>query len=155
MKPLTRKHLAALAGLGSAFLLGGAFLFQAIGYAPCQMCLWQRYPHAIAAVLGGLAFFLPRKALTVMGASAALATAGLGLFHVGVEQGWWDGPTTCSGGDIGTLSTDDLMNQIMNAPLVRCDEIAWSLAGISMAGWNALGSLALALIWIMAYRSRA
>lgn len=149
---LTRSQLSLAAGLGSFALLLGAFGFQALGYAPCQMCLWQRYPHALAAGLGALAFVVPLPILLVFGALAAFSTAGIGAFHAGVEQGWWPGPTACSGGDIGSLSTDDLMNQIMNAPLVRCDDIAWSLAGISMAGWNAILSLALALVWITALR---
>jgi disulfide bond formation protein DsbB len=149
---LTRQTLSLMAGLGSLALLLGAFGFQALGYAPCQMCLWQRYPHAIAAALGLLAFFVPLRILSALGALAALTTAGIGAFHVGVEQGWWQGPTACSGGDIGNLSPAQLMDQIMAAPLVRCDEIAWSLAGLSMAGWNAVLSLGLAALWLVALR---
>jgi disulfide bond formation protein DsbB len=149
---MTRIHLTSLAALGSALLLISAFVFQFFGYAPCQMCLWQRYPHAAAAALGVVAFVLPRTAIMALGALAAFTTSGIGLFHVGVEQGWWQGPTACSGGDIGNLSAEDLMSQIMEAPLVRCDEIAWQLMGVSMAGWNAILSFALALIWIAAIR---
>lgn len=149
----TRRALTLLAALGSAALLGGAFLFQLLGYAPCKMCIWQRYPHAIAIALGVFAVFIPGAWLLALGAFAALTTAGVGLYHVGVEQGWWEGPSTCSAGDIGGLSAEDLMAQIMNAPLVRCDEIAWQLAGISMAGWNALLSFVLAGLWIAAIRA--
>lgn len=149
---MTRTSLIFLAASGSAALLAGAFVFQWLGYAPCQMCLWQRYPHAFAIGLGLLATLIPRRVICGLGALAALTTSAIGVFHVGVEQGWWDGPTSCSGGDVGALSTEDLMAQIMNAPLVRCDDIAWSLAGLSMAGWNAVISLALAALWIAALR---
>lgn len=142
-----------MAGLGSALLLAGAFVFQMLGYAPCKMCIWQRYPHAIAAALGLIAFFVPVPALLMLGALAALTTGGIGIYHVGVEQGWWEGPSSCTSSAIGDLSAADLMNQIMSAPLVRCDDIAWSLAGISMAGWNALLSFALAGLWVYVLRS--
>jgi disulfide bond formation protein DsbB len=149
---LTRQHLIAYAALGSALLLGGAFFFQALGYAPCKLCLWQRYPHAVAIALGAVAFFIPLPALIVLGALAALATAGVGLYHVGVEQSWWEGPTSCSGGGLGSVDANALFDQIMAAPLIRCDDIAWQLAGLSMAGWNMVISLVLAGIWVAALR---
>jgi len=152
---MTRRHLTLLAAIGSALLLAGAFTFQALGYPPCKMCIWQRYPHVVATGLGLVAYFVPVPALLALGALAALTTAGVGLYHVGVEQRWWEGPSTCTSGDIGGLSPQDLMAQIMDAPLVRCDEIAWSLAGISMAGWNAILSLALAGVWVYAIRRAA
>ena len=86
---------------------------------------------------------------------AALITGLIGVYHAGVEQGWWEGPSSCTSGDISGLSTDELLNQIMNAPLVRCDEIPWQMLGLSMAGWNAVISLALAVIWVVALRTRA
>ncbi|MFY0691517.1 MAG: disulfide bond formation protein B [Paracoccaceae bacterium] len=155
---LTRMQLIMIAAGGSALLLGGAFLFQLAGYPPCKMCLWQRWPHAAAIAVGVLAFGLQARvpaalgALTLLGALAALITAAIGAFHAGVEQGFWEGPTSCSAGPISDLTPDELLEQILNAPLVRCDEIAWQLAGISMAGWNALLSLALALVWLLAFR---
>ena len=69
-----------------------------------------------------------------------------------MEQGWWPGPTTCTSGPVGGLSTDELLNQIMAAPLVRCDDIPWQLMGLSMAGWNAVVSLLLLGLWIAAAR---
>lgn len=88
-----------------------------------------------------------------LGALVMLIGAGIALYHAGVEQAWWEGPTTCTSGPIGGLSTEDLMEQILNAPVVRCDEIAWSLAGISMAGWNGILSAILAVIWIVSARA--
>ena len=139
---LTPKSLGMTAAAGSAALLLGAFVFQALGYAPCAMCIWQRYPHAIAIGMGALLLFaLPILPILIIGALSVLSTSALGVFHTGVERGWWEGPSSCTSGSVTGLSTDDLMDQIMSAPLVRCDEIAWSLWQISMAGWNALLSL--------------
>lgn len=149
---LTSKHLVALAGLGSAALLGGAFVFQAFGYPPCQMCLWQRWPHALAMALGALGVLFPSRLVAVSGALAAFCTAAIGGFHTGVERGWWEGPTTCSSTSIGGLTADDLLDQIMAAPLIRCDAVAWELFGVSMASWNAAISLGLAVVWLSAWR---
>ncbi|MEX0371809.1 MAG: disulfide bond formation protein B [Tateyamaria sp.] len=152
---MTRQHLILLAAGGSAALLMGAFAFQHLGgLAPCKMCIWQRYPHVIAIVIGAAAFFLPIPLLIALGALAAAATAAVGGYHVGVEQGWWEGPSSCSSSAIGGLDPDALFDQIMDAPLVRCDEIAWQLAGLSMAGWNMVISLLLAAIWVAALRVR-
>jgi len=152
---LTRTRFILLAGLGSVLLLGGAFVFQAFGYAPCKLCLWQRWPHAAAIVIAGLGLIVGWRVLPWLGAAAAATTGAIGVFHAGVELGWWEGPTTCTSGAIGGLSVDDLLAQINAAPLIRCDEIAWSLLGVSMAGWNAIISFALAAIWVMAATRRA
>ncbi|MEI4487329.1 disulfide bond formation protein B [Frigidibacter sp. MR17.14] len=143
---------ALLAALGSALLLAGAFGFQLAGYPPCHLCWLQRYPHFVAAGLGIVLLVVPSRWIMALGALAALTTAGLGLFHTGVERGWWEGPTTCTSGGISGLSVQDLMAQIDGAPLIRCDEVAWQLAGLSMASWNALFSLLLAVLWILAFR---
>ena len=153
---LTRTHLILIASLGSAALLAGAFGFQYIGgLAPCQLCLWQRWPHAAAIVIGGLALALGTRLLPALGALSVLTAAGIGAFHVGVEQKWWEGLASCTAGSIKGISTADLLNpDITVAPPVRCDAIAWQLAGISMAGWNVILSVVLALIWIAAARRR-
>ncbi|WP_146589916.1 disulfide bond formation protein B [Puniceibacterium confluentis] len=150
---MSRNTLVLIAAAGSAALLIGALGFQYIGgLPPCKLCYWQRYPHVVAVLIGAAALLLPGRILPLLGACAALATAGVGLYHTGVERGWWEGPTTCTSGPIGGLSTDALLDQIMAAPLVRCDDIAWELLTLSMASWNALASVALALIWIAAAR---
>ncbi len=154
MSPTPRQSVLLAAG-GSAALLLGAFAFQYLGgLAPCQLCLWQRWPHAAAVLIGALALAMaaPGRLLPLLGALAALTTAGLGLFHTGVERKWWEGLTTCSGSVSGDVSTEDLLQQILDAPLVRCDEVAWSMAGLSMASWNAILSLALAGLWLYAAR---
>lgn len=150
---MSARHLIMVVAMGSTTMLLAAFAFQHLGgLAPCKLCLWQRWPHAAAVVIGALALLTHRLQLAWLGALAALATAGVGLYHVGVEQGWWQGPTTCTSGAIGGLSADDLLDQIMNAPMVRCNDIAWAFAGISMAGWNMIISATLAIIWILAAR---
>ena len=92
------KQIGAVAAAGSAMLLMAAFVFQALGYAPCAMCIWQRYPHGIAVAIGVLLLIgVPTLLLLTAGAAAALTTAGIGFFHTGVERGWWEGPTSCTG----------------------------------------------------------
>ena len=144
--------LTIAAACGSGLLLGGAFVFQLLGYAPCKLCLWQRWPHGLAIVAGLAVYLTGRRHFAWIGALSALTTACLGLYHTGVERGYWLGPSTCSSGSIRGLSSGDLMNQILNAPLVRCNEVAWSLFGLSMASWNAVLSLGLALLWVAAAR---
>jgi disulfide bond formation protein DsbB len=149
---VTRNRLILIAAGGSALLLALAFGFQHLGgLAPCALCLWQRWPHGAAVVVGALGLALPGAALPLLGAVAAGTSGGIGGYHLGVEQGWWEGPATCSGGGaVGRLSVEELTAQIMAAPVIRCDEVAWSLAGLSMAGWNALLSLLLMAVWISA-----
>jgi disulfide bond formation protein DsbB len=145
-------QLGLLAALGSGALLGGALYFQyVVGLAPCEMCHWQRWPHIAAILLGLLAvasFTRPRLAMTfALLAIAALAvTSAIGVFHAGVEYRLWQGPQTCSGTIPRGLSADELKKYLFGAKMVRCDDIVWSLWGISMAGWNALLSGALALV---------
>lgn len=150
---LTRNRLIWLATLGSAALLGGAFAFQYIGgLAPCKLCLTARWPHAAAILIGVLALTLGWRWLPWLGAVAAAATSGVGIYHTGIERHWWQGPTTCSSGSIDQIDASALLDQIMAAPVVRCDEVAWALGGISMASWNAILSAVLVLVWIMAAR---
>ena len=145
--------MVMLAIMGSAVLLLAALGFQYLAdMAPCKMCYWQRYPH-IAAILLGFGFFIVNHPYVLwLGAASALTTAIIGMYHAGVERGIWQGPTSCTSGSIDGLSTEDLMAQIMAAPMVRCDDIAWELFGLSMAGWNAVASLGLVVIWLWASR---
>jgi len=121
---------------------------------PCKLCYWQRYPHVAVILIGTAALMLGNRLLTLAGAAAALTTAAIGGYHTGVERGWWEGPSTCTSGDIGGMSSEDLMAQIMSAPLVRCDEVPWELFTLSMASWNMIASLGIAALFILAFRAR-
>lgn len=148
------RFLVTIGLLGSIALLGGALLFQYVGgLAPCQMCIWQRWPHAIAIVLGVFAFIpATRKYAARLAALAVLIGAGIGAFHAGVEWNWWEGITSCAGtgNTLGGMGAGDLLSLDGPLAVVRCDEAAWVFLGISMAGWNALFSLVLGGIWIAA-----
>jgi len=152
---MTRRNLMMIAAGGSLALLLGAFVFQAFGYAPCKLCLWQRWPHGTAIGAGILvALTGPLTIWGIAGALSALTTAAIGVYHSGVELDWWEGPTSCtgSGNALGGLSGDQLLSLDAPVDIVLCDEVAWAFAGVSMASWNAILSLALAGIWIAALR---
>lgn len=149
-----QQRFIVIAAGGSALLMLGALAFQHLGgMAPCKLCLWQRWPHVIAVAIGVLAFFLPGRILPLAGALAALTTAGIGVYHTGVERGLWEGPASCTSSGVSGLSADELFDQIMAAPLIRCDEVPWETLGLSMASWNAIIALALTLFWLQAARA--
>lgn len=148
--PVVRANVAVLGG--PALLLGGALGFQYLGgLAPCEMCLWQRWPHLAALALGLVALLTAgtlRRVAVGLAALAVLLSAAIAIVHVGVEQRWWQGPTDCA----ATAISGDFTSAMMAAPLVRCDAIAWQLGGVSMAGWNALASIGIggAALWWLA-----
>ncbi|MEX2517777.1 MAG: disulfide bond formation protein B [Paracoccaceae bacterium] len=157
---MSARWLPLCALLGPAAVLGGALFSQYVGgLMPCPMCIWQRWPHGVAIALAALALLVgPGRvgaALLWFGAAALLIGAGLGAFHAGVELQYWEGPSSCTGGAIGGLTPQQLIEQIMAAPLVRCDEIEWSFLGVSMAGWNAVLSLFMAGLTGLAARRYA
>ncbi|ETA52127.2 dihydroneopterin aldolase [Rhodobacteraceae bacterium PD-2] len=146
-----RTLLTLLGIAGSAGLLLGALAFQYIGgLPPCKLCYWQRYGHVAAVILGLLALMVPQRLLLWLAALGAGSSAAVGIYHTGVERGWGEGPSTCTSGPVAGKSVDDLLNDIMAAPMVRCDDIAWELAGLSMASWNVLASTAILLCFVSA-----
>jgi disulfide bond formation protein DsbB len=155
---LARARLIAL--LTPVLLLGGALLSQYVGgLFPCEMCMWQRWPHLLAIFFALDAYVLrarPQIAFlfTALAALAIAVSGAIGVFHAGVEYGWWEGLTTCTASTTGETA-QDMLNSIMNAPLIRCDVAPWTLMGISLAGFNALFSLgAAALIATLLLRCR-
>lgn len=153
---MTRNQLILFAAAGSLALVLGAFAFQYVGgLAPCVLCWYQRYPHMASVVIGALALAIPGRALPILGALAALTSAAIGVFHVGVEQKWWEGLATCTVNTMEGLSGADLLNTniTVGAP-AACDKIAWSMLGLSMPAWNAILSLVLVGFWIAAARRR-
>lgn len=142
-------------------LLSGALGSQYLGgLHPCEMCYWQRYPHAAAIVLAGVALTADaishRARMFTAFAAAAIAVSGfIGVYHAGVEAKIFEGFTTCTSTAKGS-STAELLKQITHTPLIRCDQIQFSFLGISMAGWNAILSLGgAALIAVLLLRSRS
>ncbi len=142
------KNPVLFAGVAAAIILATAFGFQFAGYHPCDMCWWQRYPYMVAmgvALVATAAPKVPQKPVLFLLALVFATDAGLAMFHVGVEQRWWEGISTCSSVVGIADSANELYESIMNAPLIRCDEIAWSLFGIAMAGYNFILASALTL----------
>jgi disulfide bond formation protein DsbB len=143
---------ALLAAAGSAGMMVGALTFQyGFDMAPCKMCIWQRWPHVIAIVLGALIYFFPNRFIALLSSLVVLVGGGIGVYHAGVEQKWWEGPTDCTG--TGLSLTDNLLDMTAPINVVMCDVIPWSMFGISMAGWNAIISFGLVYIWIKAFRT--
>jgi disulfide bond formation protein DsbB len=155
--------LAKALSLGvPAALLAAAFGSEYIGgLNPCEMCWWQRWAH-----MGGVAFALIAiagagrlpdrgRSFVWLAALAILASGLIGVYHAGVEAGIFEGVTQCSGVD-SSGSAEDVLNRIMNAPIIRCDQVQWRLFGISMAGWNAILSVgsALVILWLSLKRPR-
>jgi disulfide bond formation protein DsbB len=163
MTPSTPLSLARFIAIMTPFLLlGGALVSQYVfGLHPCEMCMWQRWPHLVAIFFALDAIVLRARpsfsALLVVLAALAIGVSGsIGLFHAGVEYGWWQGLTACSTTPIGG-NAQDILNSIMATPLTRCDVAPWSLFGISLAGYNGILSLAamVAIFALLAKRRSA
>ncbi len=137
--------------VAAAGALGVAFLAQYVGgLAPCPLCLYQRYPYGVAVALGLLGLLLTSRPkaqgpLLALAGLAFLATAGIAAFHVGVEQGWWRGTSSCGGAPDAAQDFEAFKDHILNAPLVTCGDIPWSLFGVSIAGYNFLYAAACAI----------
>jgi disulfide bond formation protein DsbB len=148
--------MAALAIAGIAVLtLAGAWFFEMVlDIKPCPLCLEQRYAYDLAIPLGALVAFAaargaPRVVLVAglgLLALAALANAGLGAYHAGVEWHFWQGPTDCSGSVVDLGSASSLLQRLDTVKVVRCDEVQWRFLGLSMAGYNVLISLLMGAI---------
>src|SRR5271163_1297079 len=141
--------IALILGLAAFALIAGALGFQYLDrLPPCEMCMWQRYPHIAAGIVGVGGFLLLRAKLLPVSAAAGIAivtalliavSGVIGVYHAGVEWHFWPGPQSCTGSAFHASGTLDL-----NAPVVMCDHAAWRLFGLSLAGYNAILSFALA-----------
>lgn len=151
--PPRRAPLIVLAG-AAATILGALFFEHVLGYAPCALCLEQRWPYYAALPLTALALVVSREAnlgewpewLMGLVGLVWLLSAGLALRHMGVEWGWWEGPAGCGGGAGLPASVNDLGTALTATRVVPCDEPAWTFLGLSLAGYNFLISLALAVV---------
>jgi disulfide bond formation protein DsbB len=148
-RSLTPARAATLVLLGALFALLVALASQYWGeLAPCELCLDQRWALVAAGLLAAPGIFLETKpkaarVFLLLAGAAALVGAGIAVFHVGVEQHWWEGTSSCTTQIKAGMSAAEFEAAILAAPVVRCDDIAWSLFGISMAGYNILYSGAL------------
>lgn len=146
------RHSHLLATIGSLSLLIGAFGFQELmGLKPCQLCIWQRWPHALIPVIYIFSFVIPHQIWLLLGSLIMFASSLLAGFHVGVEQKWWEGLASCSSTS-ESLSSGSILDFSEEISVVMCDEIVWSFMSLSMAGWNAVFSLLLTMLWFNALR---
>ena len=154
-----RKSPAAIAAFlvaagGAATILAAYFFQYVVGLQPCPMCLEERIPYYVAvplalvvaiAALRGAPRNVVRAGLAIV-ALAMLILVGMSINHAGVEWKWWPGPTDCTGPISSFGNAGDLLKQMQGTSVVRCDEASWRFLGLSLAGYNALVSLALAAI---------
>ncbi|WP_316195540.1 disulfide bond formation protein B [Bradyrhizobium sp. SZCCHNRI3052] len=162
MSPAVAAALLA-AGIAAAALAGAWYMQLVWGLQPCELCLKQRWAYYAIVPLGLLIALAAKggapRALVLAGlgvvALVALGNAGLGVYHSGVEWGFWPGPTECTG-PIGNLgSAGNLLERLDSVKVVRCDEVQFRFLGLSLAGYSVLISLLIAAIagWGIARKS--
>ncbi len=143
-----------IAAIAAATLAGAWFFQLVLEILPCPLCLEQRYAYYFAVPFAALvavaaARGAPRGVLMLglaILAAAVLANAVLGTYHSGVEWGLWKGPTDCTG-PVGNLgSAGNLLERLDTVKVIRCDEVQWRFLGLSLAGYNVLISLLMAVI---------
>lgn len=150
---VSRKYLAVFLS-GFSPLLAALISQYGFGLHPCELCIYQRIPFGVIMVLGIVVFFVKNNnvatnTLIILVILALLANSGIAFYHVGVEQNWWSFGD-CSG-QFDTSSFEAFKNSVLNAPNVRCDEVQFSFLGISMAGWNFLYCLIVAIFFVFNY----
>lgn len=143
------KTAALWLALAAAATVGAALILQYVyGYVPCKLCLTERLPYYAAVPLGLVALFAPERIARLALGLAALGLlygAGVGVYHAGAEWGFWPGPTDCGGGTGANPTTvGDFMNALQTVHVVNCSTAALRVLGLSLAGWSALISFALA-----------
>ena len=148
LPPISADQGILICGAISASLYVGALWFQYVGdLMPCNLCLWQRWPHIIIVLLALMALLVrtPRLVLTAIAITAAVSVI-LAGYHAGVEWQLWSGPGGCTASLTNSGDLTSLTDSLLATPVVRCDKVAWSFMGLSMAGWNSLFSLDICLI---------
>lgn len=143
--------------LASGGILGSALFGQyVLGWYPCELCLHQRVPYVVIIVLAAIGLLFRGKVraqqiLVWLCTVSLLTTAGIAAYHNGVEMKWIDAPSACSSGSSAGLTLEQMRAQIMNAPLVSCDQAMAYIFGLSLAAWNMILSLGLALFSAWAF----
>ena len=157
--PPSQATRAIIIMAASLLVLAAVWILQGLGYQPCELCLTQRYAFYAAAPIAAVTAFIASRgvqglarALFALLAAVFVVNAALAAYHVGVEYGWWTGPTACTGGLTGSIDVNDLVKALNSAKVVRCDEVQLRILGLSLAGWNVLASGALAAYAALAAR---
>ncbi len=147
------KEAALLIFLVAGATIAGAWVYQGLGYAPCELCLKERIPYYFAIPLAGLSYVLARRGRDGLAAAALgglaivfFVCAIIGAYHAGVEWKLWPGPTDCTGAFAKPASNADFLRQLENVKVVRCDEPALKVLGLSLAAWYGLISAGLAVV---------
>ena len=146
---VTTKRFAGAVLAASVAVLGAALLSQYWGgLTPCELCLLERWPWWVAIAIAAGSWLtgdrLPPQIPALLLVIVFLVGAGLGFYHVGVEQHWFAGPTACTAGGAAATSVDALRAQLLGKQAVMCDEVQWSLFGVSLAGLNMIASAIMA-----------
>ena len=160
---MTLTRAAFLVLIVAAATIGGAWMFQLAGYAPCELCLKQRIPYYfgvpvafIAVVLAAQRQQTPARVALAFTGLIFVASTALAGYHAGVEWGFWPGPSDCTGDFATAGSTSDFLKQLQSVQVVRCDAVALRVLGLSLAAWNVLISATLAIVALSAaWRARS
>jgi disulfide bond formation protein DsbB len=154
MIAVSPRSASLLVALGAAAALGTAFYFQhALGYAPCQLCLWQRWAYYVGIPLALVAAFTDCRRLLLLVALIFAANAAFGLYHAGVEWQFWAGPSTCGAG-AGFSAGGNLIDNLQTTHIVPCDRASWRFLGLSFAGWSMAICAALAIVALLGAKPR-
>ena len=149
-------------GLAGLVTLLGAYLIETLYPAPpCVLCLFQRVPYILVIFLCIVGWFATQTKrgnnilLVLAGLCATVVFSGavLALYHIGVENSWWEGTAACTANSTQALTVEELKEAILSAPMVSCGDVTWSLLGLSLATWNLLWSAFLSLVSIYVIRS--
>ncbi|MBV9290083.1 MAG: disulfide bond formation protein B [Hyphomicrobiales bacterium] len=158
--PAAQAGRAAFLLVAALVILAAVWILQGLGYAPCELCLTERYAFYANATLALIAAYLANRGahgiargLFILVALVFLVNAGLAFYHVGVEEHWWPGPSACTGALNAPVDVKDLAQALNSSRIVRCDEAALRILGVSLAGWDVVASAALALYAALAARA--
>lgn len=156
MHPARRPLILIL--VASAAVVGAALLSQYWGgLAPCELCLYERWPYYAAIGLALLALAFPgfgRAGLLLL-VLLFLVSAELGFYHTGVEQHWFQGPTSCTSNGRVPQTLEELKALIARTQAVMCDQVQWQLWGVSLAGWNFVASVLIATFALFCWKRSA
>lgn len=153
---LPRQILLFASGFSVAALAVALVAQYGLELHPCHLCIYQRYPYAIIALIGLLAAWrgsldVQKKAVLVC-AALFFVDAGIAFYHTGVELQWFPGPSGCTSSSTGGESLEELRRQIMEAPLVACDQPMAYFFGLSFAGWNTITACCAGILTLVAFR---